>query len=57
MKDDTFRRLSGIVEVDETLSRQEKERNKHVGERHRKSLAGKVGVIGAIARKGTWSRR
>jgi transposase-like protein len=51
MKHDDFKKLMGVVEVDETFLGG-KERNKHVGKRSRNPWAGKVPVIGAISRKG-----
>ncbi len=51
MKSDTFRKLMGVVEVDETYLGG-KERNKHVSKRGKMGAQGKVPVIGAIARKG-----
>lgn len=44
-------KLKGIVEIDETYVGG-KEGNKHVGKRVNKGHQGKVGVIGAISRKG-----
>ena len=55
MKNDTFRKLTGVVEVDETyIGGEAKNRHGHGGRRWRKGLVppAKVPVIGAIARKG-----
>ena len=52
MKDDSFRRLTGVVEMDETYVGG-KEGNRHVSKRRGKiGLRGKAAVVGAIARKG-----
>jgi transposase-like protein len=52
MKDGTFRHLMGVVEVDETYVGG-KEGNRHVGKRRGQgTMAGKMPVVGAIARKG-----
>jgi transposase-like protein len=53
MDTDEFRQLAGIVEVDETFLGG-KERFKHKSKRNpdNRGSSGKVGVIGAIARKG-----
>jgi transposase-like protein len=55
MRDPEFRKLMGIVEVDETFIGG-KEKNKHRNKRfsdHSKGTVGKIPVIGAIARKGS----
>lgn len=51
MKNDEFKKLMGVVEVDETFLGG-KERNKPLHKRTRNPWSGKVAVIGAIARKG-----
>ncbi len=53
MRDENFRRLTGVVEVDETFIGG-LERNKHKSKRNpaNRGATGKVAVIGAIARKG-----
>jgi transposase-like protein len=52
MRDDNFKQLMGIVEVDETYIGG-KEANKHKSERKGNvGTAGKIAVIGAISRKG-----
>jgi transposase-like protein len=54
MKDPDFRKLMGIVEIDETFVGG-KEKNKHLSKRnpHNTAGKGKAVVIGAIARKGS----
>jgi transposase-like protein len=55
MKDGTFRRLTGVVEVDETYvggSDRNRHKNKRVGIKGPTTGGTKVAVIGAIARKG-----
>jgi transposase-like protein len=54
MKDPDFRKLMGIVEIDETFIGG-KEKNKHLGKRnpHNYGGQGKAIVIGAISRKGS----
>ncbi|HEY2772626.1 MAG TPA: IS1595 family transposase [Candidatus Binatia bacterium] len=49
MQDPTFRRLAGVVEVDETYVGGD-DRNRHMGKK--KGRGAKTAVIGAIARKG-----
>lgn len=52
MKNQTFRKLSGVVEVDETFIGG-KDKNRHKDKRqHLSGTRGKVAVIGAISRKG-----
>lgn len=51
LRDPEFRKLMGIVEVDETCIGG-KERNKHLGKRGNWGTQGKIPVIGAISRKG-----
>ena len=54
MRDDGFKKLMGIVEVDETFIGG-KDQNRHWNKKSRSSggiASGKVGVIGAISRKG-----
>jgi transposase-like protein len=52
MKNQTFRKLTGVVEVDETFIGG-KDKNRHKDKRqHLSGVRGKVAVIGAISRKG-----
>lgn len=54
MKDETFTRMSGVVEVDETFVGGES-KNKHARKRFGRGMGphhGKIAVVGAIARKG-----
>jgi transposase-like protein len=51
MKNTTWDKLTGEVEVDETFVGG-KDKNRHKSKRTHSALAGKVGVIGAISRKG-----
>jgi len=52
MKNQTFRKLTGVVEVDETFIGG-KDKNRHKDKRqHLSGVQGKVAIIGAISRKG-----